>query len=302
MVIRRNVRHSSDSEKREFIAALLSLKVEVGPDGISTYDRHTRWHMEAMAKATDPARPWWEQNQPHRGPAFLPWHRMFLRSLEWELQRVSANPNLGIPYWDWTQDAANPASSPIWDPSLLGGNGDISNNDVVTTGPLSNPLTWTTVQPQISQQGDLLGFQPGGGLRRRFTNSIGVPTQDEVDQVLNMSVYDTDPLDSTSTGSFRNTLEGWVGPGLHNQVHAFVGGDMMAGTSPNDPVFYLHHCQVDRIWAIWQRRFPNNPYIPEIGASAGHNLRDPMFPWDGQATSKLVTPEGMLNLGSVIYA
>ena len=301
MVIRRNIRQLSNSEIREFVAALLALKGKIEPDGISTYDRHTRWHMESMAKAVDPPRPWQEQNQAHKGPAFPPWHRMFLRSLEWELQQISGNPEIAIPYWDWTQDSGAPASAPVWADDFLGGNGVAANNDEINTGPLSAPGVWTTVLAQI-ENGELTGFQPGGVLRRGFNNPVGLPTQSDVDNLLDFDVYDTNPWDSSSIGSFRNTLEGWVGPGLHNQVHRFVGGDMGAGTSPNDPVFYLHHCNVDRIWDIWQKRFPNKPYIPETGAATGHNLRDPMFPWDGTKTAQVITPEAMLSLGRVSYA
>ena len=42
---------------------------------------------------------------------------------------------------------------------------------------------------------------------------------------------------------------------MHNLVHRWVGGSMGPGTSPNDPVFFLHHCNVDRIWvslAHWE--------------------------------------------------
>lgn len=38
---------------------------------------------------------------------------------------------------------------------------------------------------------------------------------------------------------------------MHNQVHVWVGGDMGPATSRNDPVFYLNHCIVDRIWEAW---------------------------------------------------
>jgi tyrosinase len=41
---------------------------------------------------------------------------------------------------------------------------------------------------------------------------------------------------------------GWNPYGLHNQVHAWIGRGMGLASSPNDPVFYLHHCNVDRIW------------------------------------------------------
>jgi len=41
-------------------------------------------------------------------------------------------------------------------------------------------------------------------------------------------------------------------PGSTNRVHVWVGGSMLPMSSPNDPIFMLHHCNVDRIWAKWQ--------------------------------------------------
>jgi hypothetical protein len=38
----------------------------------------------------------------------------------------------------------------------------------------------------------------------------------------------------------------------HGAVHVGVGGDMAVMTSPNDPVFFLHHAMVDKIWNDWQ--------------------------------------------------
>lgn len=51
-------------------------------------------------------------------------------------------------------------------------------------------------------------------------------------------------------------------------------------TSPNDPVFFLHHCFVDKIWADWQElqakdnMSPNPNYAPEKDGPLGHNLDD----------------------------
>jgi tyrosinase len=43
----------------------------------------------------------------------------------------------------------------------------------------------------------------------------------------------------------------------HGQVHVNIGGDMQSTlTSPNDPVFYLHHANVDRLWWKWQLAYP----------------------------------------------
>ena len=46
--------------------------------------------------------------------------------------------------------------------------------------------------------------------------------------------------------------------GPHNAGHNWVGGDMAEVLiSPNDIVFWLHHAAVDRVWAKWQTRNPN---------------------------------------------
>lgn len=44
--------------------------------------------------------------------------------------------------------------------------------------------------------------------------------------------------------------------GSHFPGHTWTGGTMNSGSSPLDPLFYLHHGNLDRLWAIWQR---NNP-------------------------------------------
>ena len=59
-------------------------------------------------------------------------------------------------------------------------------------------------------------------------------------------------------------------------MHIWVGGDMGPGTSPNDPVFFLHHCNVDRFWALWQHAHPGLGYLPAAGGPPGHNLNDVM--------------------------
>lgn len=49
--------------------------------------------------------------------------------------------------------------------------------------------------------------------------------------------------------TFRPTLDA----GFHRMSHGFLGRDGVdLFTSPNDPVFYLLHSQIDRLWALWQ--------------------------------------------------
>ncbi len=245
MAIRKDANTLTSAERAEFVAAIRALKTE----GI--YDQFVLRHANAIMSAI------------HRAPAFLPWHRRFIFDLELELQRVSGNPNLGIPYWNWPSGGANAS---MWNDDFLGGNGDAGG--VVRTGPF-RVGQWTVVNSS--------GL-PAGPLTRAFGQN-GLPTlpiQAEIDQVMAVTPYDVSPWNINSNPSFRNQIEGWVGPNLHNRGHVWVGGSMLPMTSPNDPVFFMHHCMVDKIWHEWQIRFPNQGYHPETAGPFGQNLTDPM--------------------------
>jgi hypothetical protein len=110
-------------------------------------------------------------------------------------------------------------------------------------------------------------------------------------------------MTSNTSQSFRNNLEGWGGsaPRLHNQVHVWVGGDaatMAMGASPNDPVFFLHHSNIDRIWAQWQDASHSHGYLPvdEQPSRPGVSLDSPMplFP-------STVTPADVLDYRGLGY-
>jgi len=96
---------------------------------------------------------------------------------------------------------------------------------------------------------------------------------------LGVTPYDTRPWNRSSNPSFRNMLEGWQGnggPGFHNLGHVWAGGSMLPMTSPNDPLFFIHHCMVDKMWHEWQLRFPRQGYLPITGGTFGQNLNDIM--------------------------
>ncbi len=54
--------------------------------------------------------------------------------------------------------------------------------------------------------------------------------------------------------TFSSQLEGTP----HNTAHVVVGGDMVTGGSPLDPVFWAHHCMVDYCWAKWNLELEND--------------------------------------------
>lgn len=247
MAIRKDANTLSSAERTELVNAILQLKAE----GI--YDQFVLRHANANMMAI------------HSCPAFLPWHRRFLWDLEKELQRVSGNPNLGIPYWNWPEGGANAS---MWNDDLLGGDGDAGGT--VRSGPFRSGR-WTVVNSSGNAAGPL---ERGFG---RNTGGINLPTRSEINGLFQITPYDISPWNRASNPSFRNVLEGWAGNlSFHNLGHVWVGGSMLPMTSPNDPVFFFHHCMVDKLWHEWQLRFPSQSYLPVTGGLFGQNLNDTM--------------------------
>jgi hypothetical protein len=54
--------------------------------------------------------------------------------------------------------------------------------------------------------------------------------------------------------AFRSDLEA-----IHGGAHNAVGGDMATARSPNDPLFWLHHANIDRLFAKWQESRHGGP-------------------------------------------
>ena len=69
-----------------------------------------------------------------------------------------------------------------------------------------------------------------------------------------------------------------------------------------NPVFWLHHCNIDRLWGDWQRlHLTDAPYLPTQGGTLGHNLNDTLIfntdpppPWAGSVTPALLIDHHIL--------
>lgn len=74
----------------------------------------------------------------------------------------------------------------------------------------------------------------------------------------------------------------------HNPVHNLIGNVMTTLQSPNDPIFYLHHANVDRLWHAWA--LPDGKGIPYTSNPYDAATSDPY--WAGSFTyaSKLNMP------------
>lgn len=193
----------------------------------------------------------------HRGPAFLPWHRWYVLTLEEELRAIDSE--ITVPYWDWTRNGARELDVEPWK-SFLGGRSN--------TGGNFDHWSYTRAA------------SPGATL----------PSLDNI----------IDELQRTTFVAYRGEEFGSHVPG-----HPWTGGDMSTARSPVDPLFFLHHCMVDRLWVIWQINhtsvaqysLDNLPSYPRYDATFVAQT-DLMF--DG-ALGGAVTPGSMLDHSALGY-
>lgn len=167
--------------------------------------------------STDP-RNWTRQAQihlnncPHTNWWFLPWHRAYLYYFELVCQDILGDSSFRLPYWNWSRGNTVPAPFLIQSSALWDGRAQ------------------TTIPPETVSSGLIEGLVASGNQLQFFSGATSSDQQRE----------------ASTTG----TLEGTP----HNTVHATLGDgsdDMGNFMSPLDPIFWLHHCNLDRIWASW---------------------------------------------------
>ncbi len=160
---------------------------------------------------------------------FLPWHRVFLSQLEQQLQGFY--PDVTIPYWDWSKP--DEQGIPDWLEQF-----SLTVNVMVPMAQdgVIMPLTIAVSRAPLSRE----------ELARRVS---------KLDAVMKLETY-TD---------FATGLEN-----IHNGVHDWVGGAMeLLETAAADPLFWMHHANVDRIWWQWQQSAQGKGQNPQLaGADA----------------------------------
>lgn len=206
----------------------------------------TSWRYQAAVHGVPQGVPpdkWLNQCQ-HNSWFFLPWHRMYLYRFEQILRSiVESHPDVSddtrqswaLPYWNYDR-GDDTASLP---PSF---------REPRFRDDEENPLFVEERAP---------GVNAGGRLPDLVTSPQAALA--EVD-------FSAEAFPGTPAG-FGGPVTDWhhfgeLGaiPGAleatpHNDVHGTVGGDggFMSGfaTAPLDPIFWLHHANIDRLWAVW---------------------------------------------------
>ncbi|ATQ42874.1 tyrosinase family protein [Caulobacter mirabilis] len=154
---------------------------------------------------------------------FLPWHRMYVFFLEAICRKLLQDNSFVLPYWRYTQ-------------------------------PNQRALPVAFRQQASPQWGTLYRPNRNPGINN------GVP----IDQGLNPTPINTLSLNQTSyvpaAGQQGFCLN--IDANLHGSVHVRVGNGQGMGSVPwaaNDPIFWMHHCNIDRMWASWNRNGGCNP-------------------------------------------
>jgi len=178
----------------------------------------------------DLAQAMWDSCQPHsRDPAdptrfqgtyFLPWHRWFVYYFEQIIRGVLQDPSFTLPYWDYLQGSVAALSIPP----------EFTNTASSLYKPNRNP--WVN-------QGQRIDLQNPGALSL---------------DAFKFAYYISPDGRTGFCPSLNNNP--------HGMVHDLTGNGTNMGyvpTAAGDPVFWLHHCNIDRLWASWNNRGNPNP-------------------------------------------
>src|SRR5262249_51647375 len=164
--------------------------------------------------------------QAHGAPGFLPWHRAYLLDLERELQAI--DPSVALPYWRFDQPAPN-----LFNPNFIG----VSDSNGTVSFAATNPLQfWVT------------DGIPGIARRPKFDTG----SERANDGLGNAVLSERQTLALGRQYAVFREME--ADP--HGSAHTSFGGFISSiPTAAKDPLFFLLHANVDRLWAKWQRRF-----------------------------------------------
>jgi tyrosinase len=205
---------------------------------------------------------------PHGNWYFLPWHRAYLLMYERMIRSVTGNNDFAMPYWDWTANRTVPEA---FTEANHGGQANplfvaSRNNGWSIPDIYSGPDVMTTILGQTNFE--LFGSSRPAG--QNNTNASWITVK-----------------------AVKGTLEATP----HDFIHVNLLGFMPNGHSPKDPIFLMHHGNIDRIWWRWNCRGGVNTSDP---LWRNMNFTNHFFNTDGSmATFK---PSDLLSVSALGYS
>ncbi len=181
---------------------------------------------------------WWtcqaHVQPPENEAYFLAWHRLYLARFETIIRALDRTPTFTLPYWDYT------------------GPGKAGIPEEFQSKSASDPLLKVLYvddrnKDDRRQYADVNAGEP---INKYFRGKENFLTLADMNS----------PAYGGPTG-FNQSLDG----NLHGNIHTFVGAETDMGdipTAAKDPLFWLHHCNIDRIWYGWSKAGGRNRPTP----------------------------------------
>ncbi len=230
----------------------------------------------------------WNQCQ-HMTWYFVPWHRGYLAAFEKIIRQtvveLGGPSDWALPYWNYSRADGTRTLPPAFAKPTLDdgsknmlyvqqryGNGDIQHpQNPIVLNPLVVAIASTLGEPLFEgvASGGSAGF---GGVQTAFWHG-----GDSVFGVLEQQPH--------------NGVHTSVGGGSRSRNPLVWGLMTNPDTAALDPIFWLHHANIDRLWSAWLRQTPQ----PGDPAGAFENPTSPDW-LDGPADRHFVmpAPDGIL--------
>nr|WP_201010205.1 tyrosinase family protein [Rhizobium rhizogenes]QCL09632.1 hypothetical protein pC5.8a_140 [Rhizobium rhizogenes] len=201
---------------------------------------------------------YWNQC-PHKGENsanFLPWHRGYTYHFEEILRMHTGEDDFAIPYWDYSLDSQRTFPKAFGIQHL---DGNLDNNSSDNINPLfheerdyflcgyEHPLTDQLPLTDLSLRavdashvmncpvffGTTEANGVGGGIYDADATTRGLLEQSPHDQI------------HRAVGGSVSGIDG------HGNPTSVVGGMAYPPTAGFDPIFPIHHSNIDRLWVVW---------------------------------------------------
>lgn len=211
----------------------------------------TSWQYQAAVHGTSVNRDAFRNQCQHQTWFFLPWHRMYLfhfeqmvRAIVAGLPGIDAQTRTGwaLPYWDYGRSTTTRALPQTFRATTLPDGSpnplrvEQRNRGVGRDINGGARLPAEVASARFALRERAFSGPPGAGVTSGFGGGAAAPDH---------------------FGSVPGQLE--LTP--HGDVHTTVGGPggLMSNfdTAPLDPIFWLHHANIDRLWEVW--RTQQNP-------------------------------------------
>jgi tyrosinase len=247
--LRKNANTLLPRERDRFLEALA--KLNAGGSGL--YQDFRDMHVGAS------------DAEEHRGPHFLPWHRTYLLDLERELQAM--DPAVSLHYWRFDEPAPH-----VFRSDFMGATAQVT---------LVDPPSDVVFNSGHSLSGWITDGVPGISRSALFdTQTSAAPGLPE------FPLFSEE--ETLALGDFYSAFRRMEGS-PHGAAHrSFVGSISSISTAVKDPLFFMLHANVDRLWALWQwlkrRTDPDDLNVYRGQDLDGRRLDDSTWPWNGVTT------------------